>query len=46
MTDKKVGFETKLSMQDINERIKKEVCYETLQELTDTNLMIEYKNSI
>ena len=46
MTDKKGGFKTKLSMQDINERIKKEVCYETLQELTDTNLMFEYKDCI
>lgn len=32
-----------LSMQDINLRIKQEVCYSTLEELTDTKLMCEYK---
>ena len=31
-------------MEDINERIKKEVCYETLEELTDEKLMCEYKD--
>lgn len=29
---------------DINARIKREVCYETLEELTDENLMTEYNN--
>lgn len=40
----KLVFEDELSMQDINSRIKQEICYETLQELTDTKLMDEYKN--
>jgi hypothetical protein len=31
-------------MNDINTRIKKEVCYETLEELTDTKLLCEYKD--
>ena len=31
-------------MEDINARIKQEVCYETLEELTDTKLMCEYKD--
>ena len=30
-------------MEDINERIKKEICYETLDELTDLKLINEYK---
>ena len=34
----------KLSMEDINTRIKQEVCYETLEELTDSKLMSEYKD--
>ena len=34
----------KLSIEDINARIKQEVCYETLEELTDTKLMCEYKD--
>ena len=33
-----------LSMEYINTRIKKEICYETLEELTDAKLMCEYKN--
>ncbi len=33
-----------LSMKDINARIKQEICYETLKELTDTKLIHEYKN--
>jgi hypothetical protein len=42
-TDKFV-IEPELSMEDINARIKKEVCYETLEELTDVKLMSEYKD--
>lgn len=42
MTTKKV-IEPELSMEEINARIKKEVCYETLEELTDLKLMSEYK---
>lgn len=30
-------------MEDINARIKKEICYETLKQLTDDNLLYEYK---
>jgi len=46
MTDQKVilVIEPELSMEDINARIKQEVCYGTLEELTDTKLMCEYKN--
>ena len=46
MTDKKVilVIEPGLSMEDINARIKQEVCYETLEELTDAKLMCEYKD--
>ena len=46
MTDKKVilVIEPELSMEDINARIKQEVCYETLEELTDAKLMCEYKD--
>jgi hypothetical protein len=46
MTEQKVNFviESELSMEDINARIKKEICYETLEELTDTKLMCEYKD--
>jgi len=32
-----------LSIEDINTRIKKEICYETLEELTDSKLLNEYK---
>lgn len=31
-----------LSMEDINVRIKQEVCYDALSELTDANLLGEY----
>jgi len=31
-------------MEDINARIKQEVCYKTLEELTDVKLMCEYKD--
>jgi hypothetical protein len=41
-TDKFV-IEPELSMEDINARIKQEICYETLEELTDVKLMCEYK---
>jgi hypothetical protein len=37
-------FEPELSMENINRRIKEEVCYETLEELTDAKLMCEYKD--
>jgi len=40
----KLVIEAKLSMEEINTRIKEEVCYETLEELTDAKLMCEYKN--
>jgi hypothetical protein len=36
--------EEELSVETINARIKEEICYETLNELTDANLMNEYKN--
>lgn len=36
--------EAELYMKDINARIKQEVCYETLKELTDEKLMCEYKD--
>lgn len=32
-----------LSIEDINTRIKKEICYETLEELSDSKLLNEYK---
>ena len=46
MTQQKVELiiEPKLSIEDINARIKQEVCYETLEELTDAKLMSEYKD--
>jgi hypothetical protein len=45
ISDQKVKLaETELSMEDINTRIKQEVCYETLEELTDAKLMCEYKD--
>ena len=31
-----------LSMEEINTRIKREICYSTLEELTDTKLLCEY----
>jgi hypothetical protein len=31
-------------MEEINARIKKEICYETLEELSDAKLISEYKN--
>lgn len=45
MTDQIVQIvtEPELSMEDINARIKQEVCYETLEELTDEKLLGEYK---
>ena len=45
MKDKKdtLIIEPELSVEDINTRIKREVCHETLKELTDTKLMYEYK---
>lgn len=46
MTDQKVKLviEPELSMDYINTRIKQEVCYETLEKLTDVKLMCEYKD--
>jgi hypothetical protein len=45
MTDKNtLVIEPEISMEDINARIKQEVCYETLQELTDAKIMCEYKD--
>jgi hypothetical protein len=44
MTEQKhVVSALKLSMEDINARIKHEVCYDVLDQLTDKNLMSEYK---
>ena len=37
-------IEDEITMEDINTRIKQEICYETLEELTDAKLMCEYKN--
>jgi len=44
MSEQKVQllFENELSMEKINARIKQEICYETLEELTDVKLMDEY----
>jgi hypothetical protein len=39
-------LEYELSINDINTRIKKEVCYKTLKELSDLNLMPKYKECI
>ncbi len=45
MTDQKVNtIKPKLSIEDINKRIKQEICYETLDELSDTKLMCDYKD--
>ena len=46
MTEQKVELiiEPELSMEDINTRIKQEICYETLEELTDAKLMCKYKD--
>ena len=44
MTDQaKIIIEHELSMEEINARISQEICYETLEELTDARLMYEYK---
>ena len=40
----KLVIKNELSMKNINARIKQEICYETLEELTDANLLCEYKN--
>ena len=37
-------IEDEITMEDINTRIKQEICYETLEELTDAKLLCEYKN--
>lgn len=37
-------IETELSIEYINARIKNEICYETLKELTDTKLLCVYKH--
>lgn len=46
MTETKIisVIKQELSMEDINTRIKQEVCYETLKELTDEKLMCKYKD--
>jgi len=46
MTEQKVEqvVDCVLSMEDLNARIEQEVCYTTLEELTDAALMCEYKN--
>jgi len=46
MTNQKVelNIENEITMEYINTRIKQEVCYETLEKLTDIKLMNEYKN--
>jgi hypothetical protein len=46
MNEDKVKFviEVNLSMKDINTIIKQEICYKTLEELTDAKLMCEYKD--
>jgi hypothetical protein len=36
-------IEPELSINEINERIKKEICYTVLEELTDEKLLCEYK---
>jgi len=38
----KLVIEDNLSLEDINARIQQEICYKTLEELEDTNLMSEY----
>jgi hypothetical protein len=44
MTTQLVNFEiVPITMKEINIRIKQEICYETLEELTDEKLMSEYK---
>jgi hypothetical protein len=40
----KLVIEPELSLEDINARIKQEVCYETLEKLTDVKLICEYKD--
>lgn len=42
MTKQNIKFD--LSIENINTRIKQEVCYKTLEELTDVKLMCEYKD--
>ena len=42
----KIVIDGELSINDINTRIKQEVCYKTLEELTDIKLMCEYKDCI
>jgi hypothetical protein len=49
MSAKKVNanlceFKSELSIEEINARIKREICYETLEKLSDVKLMSEYKD--
>jgi hypothetical protein len=46
MTEQHVTFIIKpeLSMEEINARIQQEICYKTLEELNDTNLIDKYKS--
>ena len=37
------NIKPKLSLDEINQRIKQEICYKTLEELHDEKLMFEYK---
>ena len=40
MTKQQIKLE--LSMEDINARIKKEICYKTLEQLTDLKLIVYF----
>ena len=46
MTEHKVKLiiESELSMEEINSRIKQEICYKTLEELTDERIICQYKD--
>ena len=46
MENNKNYFETKLSISDINSRIKKEICNDTLSNLLDEKLLDTYKDSV
>ena len=46
MENNKNYFETKLSISDINSRIKKEICNDTLSNLSDEKLLDTYKDSV
>jgi len=46
MKNNKNSFEKKLTISDINSRIKKEICNDTLLNLSDKNLLDIYKDSL